>query len=248
MLLRLIRPMIESPGCTAACAMLPRLAAGPWLSRFASLEALRAWLVRCAAFTAWEVLVPVRGAALMLEREKTIEAGGFRGGTSDLWLRMRRLAEESGKPWRPAFVPAPVSWRVLPQTREEMRRRTLGEQRELAGLIRSHWSAGGRAMPALLAMRFVRPLVETAAYLLALAGLLLGWIDPALAALVALVTIGSGMLISMAGVIFWDLARETGTDPAILVGLFTAAIPENLGYRQVRNLWLIAGFLRPGAR
>ena len=46
----------------------------------------------------------------------------------------------------------------------------------------------------------------------------------------------------MAAVVLRELAEPSGIAPALLAALFLAAIPENLGYRQIRNLWMIAGF------
>jgi hypothetical protein len=43
--------------------------------------------------------------------------------------------------------------------------------------------------------------------------------------------------------VFRELADFRGSDPSRLTRLFWAAIAENLGYRQLRNLWLIGGFL-----
>jgi hypothetical protein len=47
----------------------------------------------------------------------------------------------------------------------------------------------------------------------------------------------------MSAVVLRELADFRGSDPSRLIRLFWATIPENLGYRQVRNLWLIGGFL-----
>jgi hypothetical protein len=44
----------------------------------------------------------------------------------------------------------------------------------------------------------------------------------------------------MAAVSFRELAEFQGSDPARLARLFFAAIPESLGFRQLRNLWLLA--------
>jgi hypothetical protein len=76
----------------------------------------------------------------------------------------------------------------------------------------------------------------------------MGGIDPALAGLVLLSTVGIGMVVSMSAVILWQLAEFGELDPSRLAGLFVATIPENLGYRQVRNLWLIADFFRSTSR
>jgi hypothetical protein len=43
----------------------------------------------------------------------------------------------------------------------------------------------------------------------------------------------------MTSVMLRELADFSGSDPARLTRLFWAAIPENLGYRQLRNLWLV---------
>ena len=91
-------------------------------------------------------------------------------------------------------------------------------------------------------MRFLCPLVETAAYVLAAVGLSMGWVDVPLAILLLLSTAATGMVLSMAAVMLRELAAYHGSDPGRLAAMFFAAIPENLGYRQLRNLWLIAGF------
>jgi hypothetical protein len=39
-----------------------------------------------------------------------------------------------------------------------------------------------------------------------------------------------------------ELAEPSGMAPGSLATLCLMAIPENLGYRQVRNLWLIAAY------
>jgi hypothetical protein len=64
--------------------------------------------------------------------------------------------------------------------------------------------------------------------------------------LVLVTGIGGGMVNSMAAVVLRELAEPSGIAAAPLAALFLTAIPENLGYRQLRNLWLIAGFFAAG--
>ena len=97
--------------------------------------------------------------------------------------------------------------------------------------------------PALFCVRVARPLLETVAYAMAVAGLALGRIGAAEALLVLPATAGMGIVVSMAAVVLRELAEPSGAGPSQLAGLFFAAFPENLGYRQVRNLWLIRDFL-----
>jgi len=60
--------------------------------------------------------------------------------------------------------------------------------------------------------------------------------------LVLVTSAGAGIVTSMAAVVLRELAEPSGTPPAAIAALFLCAIPENLGYRQIRNLWMIAGF------
>jgi hypothetical protein len=118
----------------------------------------------------------------------------------------------------------------------------LSDQQQLAAARRRLGPGAGREFFGLYCIRGLRPLLETAAYVLAAAGWITGMVHPALAALVLVTSIGAGTVISMAAVVLRELAEPSGIAPAPLAALFLAAIPENLGYRQIRNLWLIAGF------
>jgi hypothetical protein len=84
--------------------------------------------------------------------------------------------------------------------------------------------------------------LETAAYILAPAGWITGLVHPAVAALVLVTSVGAGIVISMAAVLPRELAEPSGMAPGSVAALCLTAIPENPGYRQVRHLWLIAGY------
>ena len=88
--------------------------------------------------------------------------------------------------------------------------------------------------------------METVAYLMAIAGLALGLVDIYTVLLLLVATVGLGIVLSMAAVVLRELAEPNIPDERRMAALFFAAIPENLGYRQLRNLWLMAGF-RPFA-
>ena len=132
----------------------------------------------------------------------------------------------------------------------ELRERLETGQRALAGALRHRdsimdgWFALGWGLPAVVFDHFGRPLLETAVLLVAIAGLPLGLVSPSLALLVLLATVGVGIPVSMSMVVFRELADFHGSDAARLTRLLRAAIAENFGYRQLRNLWLIGGFIR----
>lgn len=254
-LLRLIRPLLENPEGNAAVVGMAPAPPGPgWVGRFAAVEALRLWLVRCAAFAGWRMLLPVPGSTLLLGRETARKAGGFTAGPVEMVLQIHGSERARAKPKAVAFVPLPVSWLPPPAAMADLREAVRRDQRSLGrAFVRResldlqgravHEGAIGWGLPALFAMRLLRPLAETALYPLTLLGLVLGWVPLALAGTVLLATVGMGVVISMAAVVLRELAQYRGCEPEQLSRLFLAAIPENLGYRQVRNLWLIGAFL-----
>jgi hypothetical protein len=122
-----------------------------------------------------------------------------------------------------------------------LRQAALSDQREIARAARFSLR---RPLAGLVAQRLLRPLLETVALVLTAVGLAMGWVDAALAGLIALAALAMGMVISMAAVVLRELSDYQGSDPGRLTGAFLMAIPENLGYRQLRNLWLIAGYFR----
>jgi len=243
LLLRLIRPMVGDWDRTVAvCGVAPPPPAPGLAGCIGAIESLRLWLARCAAFSAWNKLLPVPGACMLVKRDAVLTIGGFRAGPLELFLDLHAAARADTSRWRIAFLASPVSSRPAAGTWNDLRRQVLSDQQQLAAARRRIGPGAGREFLGLFWIRGLRPLLETAAYVLAAAGWITGMVHPALAALVLVTSIGGGIVISMAAVVLHELGEPSGMAPAPLAALFLTAIPENLGYRQIRNLWLIAGF------
>ena len=242
-LLRLIRPMLGDWDHTVAvCSVAPPKAAPGLAGSIGAIESLRLWLVRCAAFSAWNKLLPVPGACMLVKRQAICKVGGFRAGTMGLFLDLHAADGAQGSSRRIAFVASPVSFRPAAATWADLHRQVRSDQRQLAAALRHLGPGASRAFFGLFCSRGLRPVLETAAYVLAAAGWITGLVYPAVAALVLVTTIGAGIVISVAAVVLRELAEPSGMAPGAIAALCLTAIPENLGYRQVRNLWLIAGF------
>jgi hypothetical protein len=240
-LLRLIRPMLGDWDRTVAvCGVAPAVAAPGLAGSIGAIESLRMWLVRCAAFSAWNKLLPVPGACMLVKRKAICSVGGFRDGTTGLFLDLHAGAE--GKSGRIGFVASPVSFRPAATTWADLHRQARSDQRQLAVALGKLGGGAGREFFGLFCFRGLRPVLETAAYILAVAGWITGLVDPAVAALVLVSSVGAGIVISMAAVVLRELAEPSGMAPGSVAALCLMAIPENLGYRQVRNLWLMAGY------
>ncbi|MDR3698255.1 MAG: glycosyltransferase [Candidatus Sulfopaludibacter sp.] len=259
-LLRLLPPMLQDPErTTAVCAMAPVLASTGLMQRFSAIESVRVWLGRYAAFTGWNMLVPVPGCCLLIRRDAIRRAGGFPPSEDrhpdcaahlELVLNLHGRARAGGPPFRMTLAPDPISHLPAPKSSSELRRILDRDQCALKAAIVHRKSIGaiGWGLPALLWDRLARPLLETALYVVTAAGLALGLVPFRVVLLVLLCTVATGILVSMAAVVLRELADFRGGEPGLLVNLFFAAVPENLGYRQLRNLWLIEGFLKKKTR
>ena len=248
LLLRLIRPMLGDWDHTVAvCGVAPPPPAPGLAGCIGAIESLRLWLARCAAFSEWNRLLPVPGACMLVKREAIRSVGGFRAGPLELFLDLHASARAMASPERVAFLASTVSSRPAAGKWDDLRRQVLRDQQQLAAALRRTGAGGGREFFSLLCLRALRPLLETAAYILAAAGWIIGLVPVALAGVVLVISIGAGTVISMAAVVLRELAEPSGMAPARLAALFLAAIPENLGYRQIRNLWMIGGFFGAGA-
>jgi hypothetical protein len=248
LLLRLVRPLLEDPdGTAAALAVAPAAPVGGPAGRFGALESLRAWMGRSAASAASGFPLPVPGCTLLIRREAVDAAGGFRSSLLELLFRLNALRRAGNLATRVVSIPEPVSRCAATPTFAALFDRTLREQHALRGaMLSENWA--GWALPALVAGRWASPALETAAYPLLAWGLWAGWADASLAGVVVLSTAGMGIVTSMAAVVLGELVEPGGTDPVRVAGLFFASIAENLGYRQVRNVWLAAGLFGRGTQ
>ena len=214
--LRVMRALLEKwDSASAVVAVSLAEPADTLPGRIAALEPLRRWLIRGAARQAPNL----QGSCVLVKRDAVLAAGGFRHGAAALLLRLHAQQQSV------AFLPERLSWRRPADTFGEARRQTLRDQ--------SQFPAGMRLRVG------VCPLVETAGLLLAAAGAAMGWANPALAWLVVLSSAGAGIVVSMTAVVLREAIDPGARDPRYLTRLFLAAIPENIGYRQWRNLWLI---------
>ena len=242
-LLRMIRPMLaDSEHVVAVCGVAPPPPAPGLAGCIGAIGALRLWLARCAAFSAWNILLPVPGACMLVKREAICRVKGFRAGPLELFVDLHMASRAESLAWRFAFVAAPVSFRPAAGTWDDLRHQLRRDQLQLAAALGRSGTGGGRIFFGLFCVRALRPLMETAAYFLAAAGWLAGLVSPALAGLVLVIAIGGGMIHSMAAVVLRELAAPSGMSPGQLAVIFVSAIPENLGYRQIRNVRMIAGF------
>lgn len=262
-LLGMIPMMLQDPErITGVAAVSPQLASSTITQQLGAIASLRSWLGRCAAFAGWNMLVPVPGCCLLVRRDAIQNAGGFPrvqglpGSASlfELILHLHGRARAKGIPFRLALAADAAAQLRPPDSFAQLRSMETRDQAALRSALRhsSGISRGlfaiGWGLPGLIWDRLLRPLLETVLYVATLVAILMGVVPAQLGVLVLLCTVGTGILVSMSAVVLRELAELKGSDPEKLVRLFFAAIPENVGYRQLRNLWLVRGFLKSETR
>ncbi|HUB78314.1 MAG TPA: hypothetical protein VMB03_05930 [Bryobacteraceae bacterium] len=251
-LLRLIQPMLEAIDETVAiCGGVPAPPGDNLISRIGALESLRAWMIRGAALSERNRTLPFPGSAVLVKRSSVIQAGGFTAGPLELFLRLHGLGMAAGKPYRILFHPEAVSQSRRATTRAELQSQLGRDQREIASAFFRRVAIAGpfgwKVLNILFYSRALRPWLETLGYLLAIVGLVLKWVGVPAVLFLLLAAVGMGIVLSMAAAVLREFAEPNSPDDRRLTALFFAAIPENLGYRQLRNLWLIAGFRPSGS-
>ncbi len=175
LLLRLIRPMLADTGrVVAVCGVAPPPPAPGLAGCIGAIETLRVWLARCAAFRAWNRLLPVPGSCMLVKRDAICSVKGFRAGLVELAMDLHTVSRAKALGWRVAFLAAPVSFRPAAGTWGGLRRQVRLDQGQLAAALGRSGAGGGSLFLGLFCLRALRPLVETAAYFVAGAGWIAG--------------------------------------------------------------------------
>ncbi len=96
------------------------------LGRFQVIEYFRAFLMGRMAWTRVNGLMLISGAFGFFNRDLVLKVGGYYpktvGEDMELVVRMRRYMEEQGVPYRVGFVPDPLCWTEVPESKQVLAR------------------------------------------------------------------------------------------------------------------------------
>ncbi|MDT8450583.1 MAG: glycosyltransferase [Wenzhouxiangellaceae bacterium] len=274
-LIRIVHPFVEDPDRVIAvggtvrvvndCVVrhgriarvkMPR----SWLARFQVLEYLRAFLIGRLGWDQLQSLTIISGAFGVFRRDAVIEAGGFYprtlGEDFELVTRLHHHFRSKGKDYRIVFVPEPVCWTQVPERLGDLMGQRIRWQRGALETLFRHKSmlidpragrVGFLGLGQIVVLDLLGPIAETLGYVLLPFFWIIGALDGAwFAAFLALIFAYS-VFISLGSVILEELELKRFPRISDLLLLSTVALLENFGYRQINNLWRIAGtwqFLR----
>lgn len=269
-LLRVVRPFVDKPDLTIAAGGTIRIANGcsieagqvkevrlprNFLALVQIMEYLRAFLMARLALGHMQALTVISGAFGLFDRQRVVEVGGYSlatvGEDMELVVKLHRHMRDLDQAYRIEFIAEPVCWTECPEDVRVLGRQRSRWQRGALECFAKHKDMcfnprygriGFIGFGQILLVDVLGPLVEVLGYFLVpllwgLNLLALPWLLAFLA-----VTFTFGILVSVLTLILEEVqlrrfprAREL----AVLAGI---SVVENLGYRQLSNLWRLRGW------
>lgn len=271
-LMRAVQPFIDDPermiavggairianGCQIDHGQLVRLGLprNP-LALLQTVEYLRAFLMARLAWSQLGALTIISGAFGLFDRQALIRVGGYSLGTvgedMELVIKLHRWFRERRRAYRIVFIPEPLCWTEAPETlavlsgqRKRWQRGALETFFKHADILgdRRYGRVGWIGMTHVMLTDVIDPTIQTIGYLLIpiFCGLgLLSW--SYLAAFLA-VDVGFGIAMSVGGLALEELQLRRVERIRDLLLLVLVSFLENLGYRQLCNLWRVQGSIQ----
>jgi cellulose synthase/poly-beta-1,6-N-acetylglucosamine synthase-like glycosyltransferase len=264
-LLRVTAPVLDDPRLVVATGGIVRIVNGCAVdhgrvvevrlprSRLAVLQVVeyfRAFLVGRVAWTRLNALLIISGAFGLFRRTALEDVGGYWtrtvGEDVELVVRLHRHFRARQEPYRIAFVADPVCWTEAPEdfrTLSRQRRRwqrglgqTLWRHRRLVANPR-YGTLGLLAFPYFLVFEFFGPLIEVIGPVVTIVAFALGEISLVFLVAFLLVAVLLGIVLSIAALTLEEFNFRRHQSARDISRLLLYAVLENLGYRQLNDLW-----------
>jgi cellulose synthase/poly-beta-1,6-N-acetylglucosamine synthase-like glycosyltransferase len=263
-LLQAVEPFLEQPEETVATGGTIRVANGCTiengtidsvglpsnrLAGIQTMEYLRAFYSGRLGLDRLNALMLISGAFGVFRTDLVREVGGYETDSVtedfELTLRLHRYLREHGRDYNVDFVPEPVVWTEVPESRtafSRQRRRwyrglldTMTRHRQMVGR-RRYGSPGLFGYPAFLLAEVLGPLVEGFGYVIVPLAFAIGAADLSFVLMYFGITVGVGVFLSWFGILseVWSFRRYDR--PKQVIRLLGMGILENFGFRQWKTL------------
>ncbi|HUU73703.1 MAG TPA: glycosyltransferase family 2 protein [Burkholderiales bacterium] len=195
-------------------------------------------------------------------KDAVVRAGGFarsaRNPVLELLARLHRLYRAEDKPYRIAFLPAPIVWRFAATAPGAICQSIAETHRDQADALKSNrqlfWRRNGGAVgrlayPFAQLTEVARPSIELLALVFFVSAYALDLVSGAHLIAFAICAAGLGILLSWLAILLDAFIFRTYRSGAAYALLFVAAVFENIGYRQLAAICALTSFRRqPPAR
>jgi cellulose synthase/poly-beta-1,6-N-acetylglucosamine synthase-like glycosyltransferase len=231
-------------------AGLPR----SWFARFQIVEYMRSFLLFRLGCAAGNAVTVISGAFGLFRRDALLEVGGFSptavGEDMELTVRLQQYFRARRRPIRIAFIPVPVCWTQAPEDLPSLRAQRLRWRRGLLQVLWRHWRVIGNprygavglvVMPLTVLFEGIGPLLEIVGFIVTTVAALVGVLNWSHFVVLLAVSILFGAAVTLLAVLLSDLTAKRYLRGRDLAFLCTAALLENVGYRQLNSWWGCVG-------
>ncbi|MDY6819817.1 MAG: glycosyltransferase [Halobacteriales archaeon] len=263
-LLEIVRPFLEYPRTMVAVGGTVRVANEceiehgqivdvdldrKRLVALQAMEYLRAFYSGRLGLSRLKGLILISGAFGVFRTEAIREIGGYREDTItedfDLLVRLHRHFINDDRDYRVDFLPQPVIWTEVPETRRVLSRQ---RRRWYRGMVETLWTnrdmignprygrIGVYALPFFLFGEMLGPLIEGLGYLIIPLAVFFGAINWPFFALFFVVTTGFGVFLSWFGLFSEVTSFRRYEQPREILRLMWDGVLENFGYRQWKTI------------
>ncbi|HAO93609.1 MAG: hypothetical protein A2X99_07730 [Deltaproteobacteria bacterium GWB2_55_19] len=271
-LMRLMRPIVESPELVRATGGIVRIVNGSLivggrlkkiqlpsdaLSRLQVVEYIRSFLFGRAGLSKLNSLLVISGTFSMFHKRSVQEAGGYLTNTvtedMELVVRLHKHLIDKGARYKINFVPDPICWTEAPKDlnmlKKQRRRWHLGLAESIFTYRKMLFNprygrVGFFALPYQLFVELLGPVIEIAGYFVVTASFFLGIVNKQFFMLFLFMALLVGIFFSTAAVLLEEISYRRYPRLKDLLILLGFGILENFGYRQLLALWRTEAVLR----
>jgi cellulose synthase/poly-beta-1,6-N-acetylglucosamine synthase-like glycosyltransferase len=276
-LLHVVRPFVEEPDRVIAAGGVIRPSNGVrlqrgsiesvaapagLLARMQVVEYLRAFLLGRVGWTWLNGNLIISGAFALFRLQDVIDVGGMNatslGQDADLVASLHATMCRRRADYRMVMVPQPVCWTEVPEHRADLARQRRRWSHGLAQVLWRHRTAFGNprygrfgliVLPYHVLFELFGPVIELLGLPMILIAWLLGLLNGSYALLAFVLSVGFGIMLSVAAVFLEDLTFHRHDRWRDLGKLTAAAVAESAGLRWFHSWWRVRGMLdtiRPG--
>lgn len=270
-LLRVAKPILDDPSLVVAAGGIVRIANGcrvdhgrivevglprSSLATMQVVEYFRAFLVGRMGWSSLRSLLIFSGAFGLFRRSLVEAVGGWRtdtvGEDVELVVRLHRYLRDRGEAYRIDFVPDPVCWTEAP---EDLRTLARQRRRWQQGLAETLWRHRGIALrprygvlglfgfPYFVIFELCGPLIQIVGPPVAIYAYLTGRLSLGFLIGFLVVSLLLGVLLSVAALALEEFSFRRHPNARDVVRLLAFTVAENVGYRQLTDVWRLLAFV-----
>ena len=225
------------------------------LALFQALEYERVFMVTRVGLSRLRATSIISGAFGLFRRDAVLAVGGYSLGTVgedlELVLKLHHHFREQGLPYAVKFMPEPLVWTQVPETLGDLGRQRARWQR---GTLEAAWkhralalnprygTVGFLTFGQIILLDVLGPFIAVGGYLLVPLCWAVGLLSHEHFMAYLAVLFSFGILMGVCSLILEQMFIARISRPRDLAILAAIAVVENLGYRQLSNVWRLWGW------